>query len=163
MYSLPANSGNPTTIDWNYTTGIFTRYYGKYLVKVQTMGTSFYGEVRSDYGENLVTDKLKTINGQNILGSGNIVTSGTTDITVNIPSSRYSSNISITDALVTTTSRICAFPNGFTSSGLLGGDELEMTPLIINAYCTVNGTINMIISSSQGPIKGTYGISYSIQ
>ncbi|MCI4436703.1 MAG: hypothetical protein JHC33_07855 [Ignisphaera sp.] len=112
---------------------------------------------------------IKTINGSSLLGSGNISISGSggasapTDITVNIPSSRYSSNISITDASATTTSRILAFPNGFTSNGLLGGDELEMTPLVINAYCTVNGTINMIISSSQGPIKGTYGISYSIQ
>jgi hypothetical protein len=128
------------------------------------------GQHGSWYQQLLVSGtNIKTINGQSLLGSGDISISGTTgstsitNITVNIPSSTYSANISITDASVTTTSRIFAFPNGFISDGLLGGDELEMTPLIINAYCTVNGTINMIISSSQGPIKGTYGISYSIQ
>jgi hypothetical protein len=113
---------------------------------------------------------IKTINSQSLLGSGDIVITGggggsvtVTNISVNIPNTTSSANITISDALATTTSRIFVIPNGFTTGGLLGGDELEMSPLIVNAYCSVNGTINMLISSSQGPVKGTYGISYSIQ
>jgi hypothetical protein len=128
------------------------------------------GQHGSWYQQALVSGtNIKTINSISLLGSGDIVISGgsgsvtVTNVSITIPTITSSANITVSDALATTISRIFAVPNGFTSGGLLGGDELEMSPLIVNAYCSVDGTINMLISSSQGPIQGTYGISYSIQ
>lgn len=82
---------------------------------------------------------------------------------VSIPSAVISYNATIYDANAYTTSRINAFANGTTTGGMLGGDEIEMTPLIVSAYCTNGGTVNIVVSSSSGPIVGTYGISYTIQ
>lgn len=82
-------------------------------------------------------------------------------IIVNIPKATYTYSYSFTDVSAVTTSSIHAFPNGL-SVGAQGGDELEMSPIIVNAYCSTNGIINIIINSSQGQIVGAYGVSYII-
>lgn len=85
------------------------------------------------------------------------------DIIVTIPFITYSYNALISDINAYTNLRVNAFANGLTTGGILGGDELEMTPLDVSAYCITDGVINIVISSTQGPIQGSYGISYTVQ
>ena len=94
---------------------------------------------------------------------GTLLVSTIKDVMVSIPSAVTSYNATVYDANAYPANRINAFANGTTTGGVLGGDEIEMTPLIVSAYCINSGTVNIVVSSSSGPIVGTYGISYTIQ
>ena len=80
----------------------------------------------------------------------------TTQLTVSNPT--QSKLITVNDSNVTTTSKI----NAWVQSKLNNlPDELECEPITINANCTTNGIINIIISSYVF-FSGIYNINYII-
>lgn len=66
------------------------------------------------------------------------------------------------DAAVTTSSVVSIVPSASTANSAYGGDELEMDDICVAASCTTNGTINVYISTNNGPIAGIRNFNYSL-
>jgi hypothetical protein len=61
----------------------------------------------------------------------------------------------VSDGSVTTSNKIMVHPNP-------NSDEYEMDSFACSAYCSVNGTVNIMIQTTPGPVQGSYNFTYSL-
>ena len=87
---------------------------------------------------------------------GQTVPYSETTLTVTTPTT--SKLFTVVDANATTLAKITAFVQGKSNSI---ADELEFEPVMVNANCTTDGTINFILSCHVF-FSGSYIINYSI-
>ena len=66
------------------------------------------------------------------------------------------------DAAATTSSVVSIVPSASTANSAYGGDELEMDDICVAASCTTAGTVNVYISTNNGPIAGIRNFNYSL-
>jgi hypothetical protein len=75
---------------------------------------------------------------------------------------RVVSTVTVADAAAVAGAPLLAFADGSTATGAMGGDDLELAPVSINAYCAVTGTITFVVTSIGGMRSGRLGISYTM-
>ena len=88
---------------------------------------------------------IKTINGSTVLGSGNLVVTGSgaagTTVEVNVGTPKFAGKFTITDASITATSKVLCWqaPGPYTGKGTRA-DEAEMQPVQVIAVEPATGT-----------------------
>ena len=68
----------------------------------------------------------------------------------------------VTDTGAFVASKIHAVASASTSTGVLGGDELECDGLYIAAQCLTTGTVTFYVTPRPGPVSGKRNINYII-
>lgn len=108
---------------------------------------------------------LKTINGNSLVGGGNLTISGGggswTEAEVDFGSTPvYSKTFTVTDATATGTSKIVVSPSGTVATGRVG-DDWEWDAIIFAAL-PATGTFTLTALAEPGPVVGKRKIFYQI-